>query len=55
MSSTGLILVVLSFIGCYIGVYLDTLLNMSPNMTILFLLLGTGVGFWNMIRESKAL
>ena len=55
VSSQGLILVILSFLGLYAGIYLDGIFNMAPNMTFLFLMVGISIGFFGFVRESKKL
>ena len=55
LSAQGLILVVLSFLGLYAGIYLDGIFNIAPNMTFLFLMIGISAGFFGFIRESKKL
>ena len=55
VSSQGLILVILSFLGLYAGIYLDGIFNIAPNMTFLFLMVGISIGFFGFVRESKKL
>ncbi|MBI5328013.1 MAG: AtpZ/AtpI family protein [Deltaproteobacteria bacterium] len=47
MSSIGTSLVVATFVGLYIGVYLDRLFSTKPWFTIVFLLIGIAAGFRN--------
>ena len=47
LSSMGISMVVATFIGLYIGVYLDSIFSTSPWFTIIFLIIGIAAGFRN--------
>ncbi len=57
LSTLGLTMVFATLIGLAIGVWLDSKLNTSPWLTILFLLIGIAAGFYKVIqvaiREAK--
>lgn len=50
LSTLGLTMVFATFIGLAIGLYLDSKLNTSPWLTILFLLIGIAAGFYKVIQ-----
>ncbi len=52
ISAYGLVLVVSSFAGLYLGIYLDHVTNMTPNFTLVGLILGIVVGFKGFIEET---
>ncbi len=52
ISALGLVLVVTSFAGLYLGVYLDHITHMSPNFTLVGLILGIILGFKGFIEET---
>lgn len=54
ITAYGLILVATTFLGLYIGFYLDRLTNMAPNFTLVFLILGVIFGFRGFIQEVFA-
>ena len=47
LSSVGISMVVATFIGLYIGVYLDNVFSTRPWFTIIFLIIGIAAGFRN--------
>ena len=47
LSSMGISMVVATFIGLYIGVYLDSIFSTKPWFTIIFLIIGIAAGFRN--------
>lgn len=51
ISAHGVVLVALTFLGLYLGLYLDKLTNMAPNFTLLFLVVGVILGFRGFIQE----
>lgn len=57
LSTLGLTMVFATFIGLATGLYLDSKLNTSPWLTILFLIIGIAAGFNKAIqvaiREAK--
>ncbi len=55
LSIVGTEIVVATFVGLAIGVYLDRYFETSPVFTIIFLLVGIAAGFLNMFREIKRL
>lgn len=48
MSTAGISMVVSTFVGLYIGVYLDKVLSTKPWFTIIFLIIGIIAGFRNL-------
>ncbi len=51
ISALSFILVIMTFVGLYVGVYIDKITNMSPNFTFLGLILGIALGFRGFIQE----
>lgn len=47
LASIGITLVVATFVGLAIGIYLDRKFSTKPWLTIIFLLLGIAAGFKN--------
>ena len=47
LGSVGLSLVLATFIGLYMGIYLDSFFSTAPWLTIVFLILGIAAGFRN--------
>lgn len=47
LSSLGTSLVIATFAGLYIGIYLDKLFSTKPWLTIIFLIIGIAAGFRN--------
>jgi len=44
----------MTFLGLYLGLYLDRLTNMAPNFTFLGLIIGIALGFKGFIQEAIA-
>jgi len=51
ISALSFILVIMTFLGLYVGLYIDKLTNMAPNFTFLGLILGIAIGFKGFIEE----
>ena len=51
ISAYSIVLVAMTFLGLYAGLYLDKVLNMAPNFTLLFLIAGIALGFKGFIEE----
>lgn len=51
ISALSFILVIMTFLGLYAGVYVDKITHMAPNFTFLGLILGIGIGFKGFIEE----
>ena len=49
-STLGLTIVIATFIGLALGLWLDRVFNTSPWLTVLFLILGIIAGFRNFYR-----
>ena len=47
VSSIGISMVLATFIGLYIGIWLDDFFSTTPWLTIIFLLFGIAAGFRN--------
>jgi len=52
ISAHGLVLVVVTFLGLYLGMYIDKVTGMAPNFTFLFLIVGIILGFKGFIQET---
>jgi ATP synthase protein I len=52
-STAGIQLVVTTFLGFFIGRFLDKLLGTHPWLTIIFLILGIATGFRDLFRMAK--
>ena len=52
ISAHGLVLVVVTFLGLYLGMYIDKVTGMAPNFTFLFLIVGIVLGFKGFIQET---
>ena len=52
LSTLGLTMVIATFIGLAIGLWLDKKLNTSPWLTIIFLLIGIAAGFNKVIQVA---
>lgn len=48
LSSLGISMVLATFLGLYIGIYLDNKFSTKPWFTIIFLIIGIAAGFRNM-------
>ena len=53
VSIIGIEMVVSTFVGLAIGIFLDKTFETSPWFTFFFLLIGIAAGFKNMFREIK--
>ena len=53
LSSVGISMVAASFIGLYIGIWLDEWLGSKPWMTIIWLVIGIAAGFRNMFIMTR--
>ena len=53
LSSVGISMVAASFIGLYIGIYLDKWLGSKPWMTIIWLVIGIAAGFRNIFIMTR--
>ncbi|HVN72533.1 MAG TPA: AtpZ/AtpI family protein [Desulfomonilia bacterium] len=51
ISAYSLVLVTMTFLGMYGGMYLDKTLGMAPNFTLLGLVAGIALGFKGFIQE----
>ncbi len=52
ISAYSFVLVIMTFLGLYGGLYLDKVTNMAPNFTLLGLVIGIIVGFRGFIQEA---
>lgn len=52
ISAHGLVLVVVTFLGLYLGMYIDKVTGLAPNFTFLFLMVGIVLGFKGFIQEA---
>ncbi|MCP3678619.1 MAG: AtpZ/AtpI family protein [Deltaproteobacteria bacterium] len=53
LASLGISMVIATFIGLAIGIYLDRYLSTSPIFTIIFMVLGIAAGFRNIYLLVK--
>jgi len=53
ISIIGIEMVVSTFVGLAMGVYLDKWLHTEPWLTIVFLIFGIAAGFINVFREVR--
>jgi F0F1-type ATP synthase assembly protein I len=51
ISAYSLVLVTMTFLGLYAGLWLDRLTGMAPNFTLLLLIVGIVIGFKGFIEE----
>jgi F0F1-type ATP synthase assembly protein I len=51
ISAYSLVLVTMTFLGLYLGVWLDRITGMAPNFTFLLLITGIAIGFKGFIQE----
>jgi F0F1-type ATP synthase assembly protein I len=51
ISAYSLVLVVMTFLGLYLGVWLDRVTGLAPNFTLVFLVSGIVIGFKGFIQE----
>ncbi len=54
ISALSFILVIMTFLGLYGGMYLDRITDMAPNFTFLGLILGVIIGFKGFVQEAIA-
>lgn len=52
ISAYSFVLVVMTFLGLYGGIYLDRATNMAPNFTFLGLIVGIILGFKGFVQEA---
>ncbi|MBN2297569.1 MAG: AtpZ/AtpI family protein [Deltaproteobacteria bacterium] len=52
ISAYSFVLVIMTFLGLYGGMYLDKITNMAPNFTFLGLIIGVIIGFKGFIQEA---
>jgi F0F1-type ATP synthase assembly protein I len=52
ISAYSFVLVIMTFVGLYAGVYLDRVTNMAPNFTFIGLIAGVILGFKGFIQEA---
>ena len=53
MSTVGVAMVLATFLGLAVGLWLDRRLHTPPIFTILFLILGIAAGFWNLWKLAQ--
>lgn len=53
IASIGINLVAATFIGLFVGLYLDKLFSTAPWLMLLFLILGIAAGFKNIFVQAK--
>lgn len=51
ISAHGIVLVVATYLGLYLGLSLDKLTDMAPNFTLVCLFIGIALGFKGFIQE----
>jgi F0F1-type ATP synthase assembly protein I len=51
ISAYSLVLVIMTFLGLYAGLWLDKATGMAPNFTLLLLIVGIVIGFKGFIEE----
>jgi F0F1-type ATP synthase assembly protein I len=51
ISALSFVLVIMTFLGLYIGMYVDQITHMAPNFTMLGLIIGIVLGFKGFIEE----
>ena len=54
ISAYGFVLVIMTFLGLYGGLYLDKVTDMAPNFTLLGLVVGIILGFRGFPHEAAA-
>jgi F0F1-type ATP synthase assembly protein I len=52
ISALSFILVIMTFLGLYAGLYIDKITNMAPNFTLLGLIIGIVLGFRGFLHEA---
>ena len=53
VSIIGIEMVVSTFVGLIMGIYLDKYFETKPLLTVVFLMVGISAGFLNVFREIK--
>ncbi len=51
ISGYSIVLVVMTYLGLYAGLWLDKVTGMAPNFTLLLLIIGIVLGFKGFIQE----
>ncbi len=51
ISALSFVLVIMTFVGLYAGMYVDKITHMTPNFTFLGLVLGIALGFKGFVQE----
>lgn len=51
ISAYSIVLVAMTYLGLYAGLWLDKVTGMAPNFTLLFLVIGIVIGFKGFIEE----
>ncbi len=52
ISALSFVLVIMTFLGLYVGLYIDQITNMAPNFTLLGLIIGIVLGFRGFLHEA---
>ena len=53
LSTVGIAMVVATFLGLMLGLWIDGRLHTSPCFMLIFLLIGIGAGFWNLWKLAR--
>ncbi len=51
ISAYSIVLVAMTYLGLYAGLWLDKVTGMAPNFTFLFLIIGIVLGFKGFVQE----
>jgi F0F1-type ATP synthase assembly protein I len=51
ISAYSLVLVIMTFLGLYLGLWLDKVTGLAPNFTLVLLIAGIAIGFKGFIQE----
>jgi len=51
ISALSFVLVIMTFLGLYAGMYVDQITHMTPNFTMLGLIIGIVLGFKGFVEE----
>jgi F0F1-type ATP synthase assembly protein I len=51
ISALSFVLVIMTFLGLYAGMYVDQITHMAPNFTMLGLIIGIVLGFKGFVEE----
>jgi F0F1-type ATP synthase assembly protein I len=51
ISALSFVMVIMTFLGLYVGMYVDQITHMAPNFTMLGLIIGIVLGFKGFIEE----